>query len=191
MRNYNKRKKATMTKWRNNAAMPGSNNLVTTERDVDATIECDHGNPMDIEVDMDRSNLIKKKAETTDQHISVQKNDTNVKWTSNEQVDYEINDEEDHKGEKDGASDSSAPVTYYSVDHDEVPNTVAHVAYKSTSSTIRWLILKVLGSKLEWTSSQIEFLQNVNYKHEDWPGAVNDPELIQYIQKLFSTGAQY
>ena len=78
MRNYNKRKKATATKQHNNAAMPGSDNLATTECDVDATIECNHDDQMDIEVDTDHSDLIRKKAETTDQHASVQKNDTNV-----------------------------------------------------------------------------------------------------------------
>ena len=191
MRNYNKRKKATTTKRRDNAAMPGSNNLATTEHNADATVERNHDDPTDVEVDTDRSDPIENKAETTYQHASVQKNDTNVEWTSDEQVDYEIDDEDNHEGEEDDALDSSTPKTYYSVDHEEVPNTVAYAAYKSTSSTIRWLVLKVLGSKLERTSSQIEFLQNVDFKRDDWPGAVNDPELIQYIQKLFSTSAQY
>ena len=185
MRNYNKRKKAPATKRHDNAATPGSDNLTTTERDVNATIECDHDDPTDVEADTDRSDPIEKKAETTDQHASVQKNDMNVEWTGDEQVDYEINDKEVHEAEKDDASDSSTPITYYSAEHEEVPNTVTYAAYKSTSSTIRWLILKVLGSKLERTSSQIKFLQNIDYKHEDWPRAVNDPELIQYIQKLF------
>ena len=66
MRNYNKRKKATATKRRNNAATPGSDNLAATERDADATIEHDHLDPTDIEADTDRSDPIKTKAETTD-----------------------------------------------------------------------------------------------------------------------------
>ena len=117
MRNYNKRKKATATKWRNHAATPGSDILMTTECDVDATIEHDHNDSMDIEVDTECSDSIEKKAKTTDQHatVSVQKNDTNVNWTSDDQVDYEIDDEEDHEAEKDDALDTSTPITYYIV----------------------------------------------------------------------------